>query len=55
MGVTGYEVKMYRDIDRIATALERIAKALEQPSRPEAPYVGAPGFCPECGQYDADR
>lgn len=37
MGVTGYEVKMYNDIARIATSLEaqalylgRIARALEQ-------------------------
>jgi hypothetical protein len=27
---TGYEVKMYNDISRIAKALERIAKAIEE-------------------------
>lgn len=30
---TGYEVKMYHDINRIAAALERIAKALEAQNR----------------------
>jgi len=32
---TGYEVKMYRDIERIANALERIADALSPPGDPE--------------------
>lgn len=27
---TGYEVKMYSDISRIANALERIARAIEE-------------------------
>ena len=35
MGVTGYEVNMYRDIGRIATALERIAKALDREEEEE--------------------
>lgn len=30
MSPTGYEVGMYRDIERIANALERIANALEE-------------------------
>lgn len=32
--VTGYEVEMYANIKRIAVALERIAKALEQAGDP---------------------
>ena len=30
MGATGYEVKMYADITRIANALERIARVIEE-------------------------
>jgi fido (protein-threonine AMPylation protein) len=30
MGVTGYEAEMYRNISKIAKALDRIAKALEE-------------------------
>jgi hypothetical protein len=42
---TGYEVAAYRDLGRIAVALERIAKALEQqavPNDPEATEGEAP-------------
>jgi hypothetical protein len=34
---TGYEVRMYADLHRIAQALERIAAALERGSPPEFP------------------
>lgn len=34
MPVTGYEVRMYADITRIANALERIARHLEAPAAP---------------------
>lgn len=37
--VTGYEVGMYRDIGRIAAALERIAKALEEKADGEPVHV----------------
>ena len=36
MGATGYEIKMYADITRIANALERIATAMERESNDEA-------------------
>lgn len=39
--VTGYEVGMYRNIERIADALERIAKALEKADADEAPQASA--------------
>jgi len=47
MGVTGYEVRMYQDITSIARSLEKIAKALSEPTTHAVP---APGTLPKLPQ-----
>jgi hypothetical protein len=41
MGATGYQVKFYADVSRIAKALERIAAVLEAQHPPGAQSVPA--------------